>query len=168
MSKIELKRTDFKIFWETRVRYYELDPQGIMHNANYLAYYDQAVVEYYRALDFDYEKELEETNKDWHTVQAIVQYNKPLYFDDEIEVGLKIKEVGNTSMTWIMGLFIKETGELANASEVVHVNTDMKTGKPTTITQDLKKKLGITLKHEKKEFFSMGCFSYICKSLFES
>ena len=92
-----------------------------MHNANYLAYYDQAVVEYYRALDFDYEKELEETNKDWHTVQAIVQYNKPLYFDDEIEVGLKIKEVGNTSMTWIMGLFIKETGELANACEVVHV-----------------------------------------------
>ena len=93
MSKIELNKADFEIFWETRVRYYELDPQGIMHNANYLAYYDQAVVEYYRALDFDYEKELEETNKDWHTVQVIVQYNKPLYFDDEIEVGLKIKEV---------------------------------------------------------------------------
>ena len=130
MSKIELNKADFEIFWETRVRYYELDPQGIMHNANYLAYYDQAVVEYYRALD-------------WHTVQVIVQYNKPLYFDDEIEVGLKIKEVGNTSMTWIMGLFIKKTGELANACEVVHVYTDVKTGKPTTITEDLKKKLGI-------------------------
>ena len=143
MSKIELNKADFEIFWETRVRYYELDPQGIMHNANYLAYYDQAVVEYYRALDFDYEKELEETNKDWHTVQVIDQYNKPLYFDDEIEVGLKIKEVGNTSMTWTMGLFIKKTGELANACEVVHVYTDVKTGKPTTITEDLKKKLGI-------------------------
>ena len=46
MSKIELIRTDFKIFWETRVRYYELNPQGIMHNANYLAYYDQAVVSF--------------------------------------------------------------------------------------------------------------------------
>ena len=46
MSKIELNKADFEIFWETRVRYYELDPQGIMHNANYLAYYDQAVVEY--------------------------------------------------------------------------------------------------------------------------
>ena len=65
------------------------------------------------------------------------------FFDDEIEVGLKIKEVGNTSMTWIMGLFIKKTGELANACEVVHVYTDVKTGKPTTITEDLKKKLGI-------------------------
>ena len=54
-----------------------------------------------------------------------------------------MKEVGNTSMTWTMGLFIKKTEELANACEVVHVYTDVKTGKPTTITEDLKKKLGI-------------------------
>ena len=144
MSKIEVTKSDFRVFWETRIRYYELDPQGIMHNANYLAFYDQAVVEYFRDLDYDYEKEIEETNKDFHTVQAIVQYNKPLYFDDEIEIGLKIKDVGNTSMTWIMAMFIKGTGELASASEIVHVYTDMKTSKPTTITDDLKKKLGIT------------------------
>ena len=144
MSKIELKKSDFKVFWETRIRYYELDPQGIMHNANYLAFYDQAVVEYFRDLDYDYEKEIRTTNKDFHTVQVVVQYNKPLYFDDEIEIGLKIKDVGNTSMTWIMAMFIKGTGELASASEIVHVYTDMKTSKPTTITDDLKKKLGIT------------------------
>ena len=144
MSKIEVIKSDFRVFWETRIRYYELDPQGIMHNANYLAFYDQAVVEYFRDLDYDYEKEIKETNKDFHTVQVIVQYNKPLYFDDEIEIGLKIKDVGNTSMTWIMAMFIKGTGELASASEIVHVYTDMKTSKPTTITDDLKKKLGIT------------------------
>ena len=144
MSKIEVTKSDFTVFWETRIRYYELDPQGIMHNANYLAFYDQAVVEYFRDLEYDYEKEIEETNKDFHTVQVIVQYNKPLYFDDEIEIGLKIKDVGNTSMTWIMAMFIKGTGELASASEIVHVYTDMKTSKPTTITDDLKKKLGIT------------------------
>ena len=143
MSKIEVTKSDFRVFWETRIRYYELDPQGIMHNANYLAFYDQAVVEYFRDLDYDYEKEIEETNKDFHTVQVIVQYNKPLYFDDEIEIGLKIKDVGNTSMTWIMAMFIKGTGELASASEIVHVYTDMKTSKPTTITDDLKRKLGI-------------------------
>ena len=143
MSKIELKRSDFKVFWETRIRYYELDPQGIMHNANYLAFYDQAVVEYYREYDFDYEKEIEETNKDWHTVQVTVQYNKPLYFDDEIEIGLKIKEIGNSSMTWVMGMFLKGTGELASASEIVHVYTDIETKKPTKITNDLKAKLGV-------------------------
>jgi len=47
-------------------------------------------------------------------------------------------------MTWIMAMFIKETGELVSASEIVHVYTDMKTGKPTTITESLKKKLGTT------------------------
>ena len=144
MSKIELNKADFNIFWETRIRYYELDPQGIMHNANYVAFYDQAIVEYFRELDFDYEKEIEETNKDFHTVQVTVQYNKPLYFDDEIQIGLRIKEVGNTSMTWLMGLFLKNSDELASSSEIIHVYTDMKTGKPTTITDNLKKKLGIT------------------------
>ena len=158
MSKIELKRSDFKVFWETRIRYYELDPQGIMHNANYLAFYDQAVVEYYREYDFDYEKEIEETNKDWHTVQVTVQYNKPLYFDDEIEVGLKIKEIGNSSMTWVMGMFLKGTGELASASEIVHVYTDIETKKPTKITDDLKAKLGVKKKMRKEKLLLLFVF----------
>ena len=39
--------------------------------------------------------------------------------------------------------FMKKTEELSSATEIVHVYTDMKTGKPTTITDDLKKKLGV-------------------------
>jgi acyl-CoA thioesterase FadM len=61
--------------------------------------------------------DIEETKKDFHTVQVKVQYNKPLYFDQEVEVGTKIKEIGNTSMTWIMGMFLIETGELVSSCE---------------------------------------------------
>ena len=43
MSKIVLVREDFEAFWEATVRYYELDPQGVMHNANYVALFDQAI-----------------------------------------------------------------------------------------------------------------------------
>ena len=38
MSKIVLVREDFEAFWEATVRYYELDPQGVMHNANHVAF----------------------------------------------------------------------------------------------------------------------------------
>ena len=41
MSKIELSREDFKAFWEATVRYYELDLN--MHNANHVAFFDQAI-----------------------------------------------------------------------------------------------------------------------------
>ncbi len=79
--------------------------------------------------------------KDFHTVQVLVQYNKPLYFDQDIEIGVKIKEIGNSSMTWIMGMFLKETGDLVSSCEAVHVYTDQIIMQPTRITDALKTKL---------------------------
>ena len=85
--------------------------------------------------------DIEETKKDFHTVQVLVQYNKPLYFDQDIEIGVKVKEIGNSSMTWIMGMFLKETGDLVSSCEAINVYTDQITMKPTSITDELKAKL---------------------------
>ena len=106
MSKIVLVREDFEAFWEATVRYYELDPQGVMHNANHVAFFDQAITAYFKKIKYDYFKDIEETKKDFHTVQVLVQYNKSLHFEDTIEIGTKIKSIGNTSMTWIMGCLL--------------------------------------------------------------
>ena len=141
MSKITLSKDEFEVFWEATVRYYELDPQGVMHNANYVAFFDQATTAYFKHINYDYLSDIKETKKDFHTVQVLVQYNKPLYFDQDIEIGVKIKEIGNSSMTWIMGMFLKETGELVSSCEAVHVYTDQTTMKPTPITDELKAKL---------------------------
>ena len=141
MSKITLSKDKFEVFWEATVRYYELDPQGVMHNANYVAFFDQATTAYFKHVNYDYLSDIKETKKDFHTVQVLVQYNKPLYFDQYIEIGVKIKEIGNSSMTWIMGMFLKETGELVSSCEAVHVYTDQTTMKPTPITDELKAKL---------------------------
>lgn len=141
MSKITLSKDEFEVFWEATVRYYELDPQGVMHNANYVAFFDQATTAYFKHVNYDYLSDIKETKKDFHTVQVLVQYNKPLYFDQDIEIGVKIKEIGNSSMTWIMGMFLKETGELVSSCEAVHVYTDQTTMKPTPITDELKAKL---------------------------
>ncbi len=141
MSKITLSKDEFEVFWKATVRYYELDPQGVMHNANHVAFFDQAITAYFKHVDYDYVSDIEETQKDFHTVQVLVQYNKPLYFDQDIEIGVKVKEIGNSSMTWIMGMFLKETGDLVSSCEAVHVYTDQTTMKPTPITDELKAKL---------------------------
>ena len=141
MSKITLSKDEFEVFWEATVRYYELDPQGVMHNANYVAFFDQATTAYFKHVNYDYLSDIKETKKDFHTGKVLVQYNKPLYFDQDIEIGVKIKEIGNSSMTWIMGMFLKETGELVSSCEAVHVYTDQTTMKPTPITDELKAKL---------------------------
>ena len=141
MSKITLSKDEFEVFWEATVRYYELDPQGVMHNANHVAFFDQAITAYFKHVDYDYVSDIEETKKDFHTVQVLVQYNKPLYFDQDIEIGVKVKEIGNSSMSWIMGMVLKETGDLVSSCEAVHVYTDQTTMKPTPITDELKAKL---------------------------
>ena len=141
MSKTVLSKDEFQAFWEATIRYYELDPQGVMHNANHVAFFDQAITAYFKYVNYDYLKDIEETKKDFHTVQILVQYNKPLYFDQDIEIGVKIKEIGNSSMTWIMGMFLKETEELVSLCEAVHVYTDQTTMKATPITEDLKERL---------------------------
>ena len=141
MSKIEISREDFESFWEATIRYYELDPQGVMHNANHVAFFDQAITAYFKYVNYDYFKDIEETRKDFHTVQVLVQYYKPLHFEDTIEIGTKIKNIGNTSMTWIMGMFNKKSGYLVSSCETVHVYTDQITMQPTPITDELKKKL---------------------------
>ena len=141
MSKIIITKNDFQVFWEATIRYYELDPQGVMHNANHVAFFDQAITAYFKHVNYDYLKDIEESKKDFHTVQVLVQYNIPLYFDQEIEIGVKIKEIGNSSMTWMMGMFLKETDDLVSSCEAVHVYTDQTTMKATPITEKLKEKL---------------------------
>ena len=141
MSKIVLSKDDFQAFWEATVRYYELDPQGVMHNANHVAFFDQAITAYFKYVNYDYLKDIEDTQKDFHTVQVKVQYNKPLQYGHEIEIGTKIKEIGNSSITWVMGMFLKDSDELVSSCEAVHVYTDQTTMKPTPITEDLKEKL---------------------------
>ena len=76
-----------------------------MHNANHVAFFDQAITAYFKHVNYDYLNDIEKTKKDFHTVQVKVQYNKPLYFDQEVEIGTKIKEIGNTSMTWTCLLY---------------------------------------------------------------
>jgi len=141
MSKITLSKDEFQAFWKATVRYYELDPQGVMHNANHVAFFDQAITAYFKHVNYDYLSDIEEKKKDFHTVQISVQYNKPLYFDQDIEIGVKVKEIGKSSMTWIMGMFLKETGELVSSCEAVHVYTDQTTMQATPITDELKTKL---------------------------
>ena len=141
MSKINLSRNDFQAFWPASIRYYELDPQGVVHNARYVSFFDEAITGYFKYVNYDYWSDIEETRKDFHTVQVTVQYNKPLMYAHEIEIGTKIKEIGNSSITWQMGMFLKDSDELVSSCEAVHVYTDQITMKSTPITDELKAKL---------------------------
>ena len=111
-----------------RVRYHECDPQGIVFNANYLAYFDMAVTELWRPLG-GY-AEMVESGVDIVVAEATVRYLAPLRFDEEIDLVVRGVRLGTTSIT--TELAVERSGEPAAEGQLRHVFVDT-TGKPTAI-----------------------------------
>ena len=51
-----------------RVRYSEIDGQGVVFNAHYLTYFDTAITEYFRALGYDQYADAKATGIAFHVV----------------------------------------------------------------------------------------------------
>lgn len=133
-----MQRGDFWFFFPFRVRYYEADAQGILFNANYLAFFDTCITEYLRALPFDFVAEKERMNTDFHTVRALVEYAAPVRYDDQIEIGTRVVKLGRSSMTYQFAVFHNGRDIVLSSGEVVWVNTDQAAHKSAPLPEILR------------------------------
>lgn len=123
-------RDSFSFFQPFRVRYSEIDAQGVVFNAHYLTYFDTAIAEYMRWLGYDYPAIAKETGADFHVVKALVEFKSPILYDQEIEVGTKVARIGNSSVTFTFVIFAKGESAALATGEIVWVNTDQRSRKP--------------------------------------
>jgi acyl-CoA thioester hydrolase len=104
-----------------RVRYGECDPQGVVFNAHYFAYFDIALTELWRAAAGGYAGMMED-GIDLQVVEATARYKAPARFDDEIDVTIEVAKLGTTSM--VTSLAIRRDGALLVEGELAHVFVD--------------------------------------------
>ena len=71
---------------ELRVRYGECDPQGIVFNPNYMAYFDHTVTELWRASAIGGWDAMVERGLDVVVGEANLRFRAPARFDDLIAV----------------------------------------------------------------------------------
>jgi acyl-CoA thioester hydrolase len=122
-------RTDFWMSHRVRVRFIEVDIQGVMHNAHYVAYFGIGLGEYYRALKYDRMTASVANNTGLYAVSASVQYKSPLRFDEEADICARISKIGRTSVTFDYEIY-KVAGDVLSASgNQVWVNADRTTHK---------------------------------------
>ena len=76
------QRQNYTFFHSLRVRWAEVDPQGIVFNGNYLTYLDVATTEYYRQLGMSYPADLLRGGGDLFAVKSTLEYRAPAHFDD--------------------------------------------------------------------------------------
>ena len=113
-----------------RVRFHECDPQGVVFNAHYFAYFDVALTEMWRAAFGSYQSVVDQ-GTDVVVVEASATYRAPARFDEEIDVELTVARLGTTSMTTQTA--VRRDGRLLVEGRLVHVFVDPATMAKQTI-----------------------------------
>lgn len=83
---------------ELRVRYGECDPQGVVFNAHFFAYFDIAVTELFRAALGGYQA-IVDRGIDFVVAEAGLRYRRPAHFDEELTLEVAVTRLGTTSIT---------------------------------------------------------------------
>jgi acyl-CoA thioester hydrolase len=112
-----------------RVRFVETDAMGIVHHSNYLAYLEEARVEYLRALGRPY-TEMRREGIDHAVLECFVQYRVPLRFDDVVDVSLML--AATTRATFQMA-YLLTVGEAIHATAVTAHGAINAAGRPVRL-----------------------------------
>lgn len=131
-------RADFAYIHPFRVRYSEIDSQGVVFNAHYLTYFDTAITEYLLSLPYDYLSQVRETGTDFHVVKAMVEYVEPIRVLQDIAVGVRLARLGRSSLTFALEIFPQEADRTLARGEVVWVNADQANGKSAPVPATLR------------------------------
>ena len=130
---------DKKTFaYNFKVRYSEVDAQKIVYNSHYLTFLDVSIFEFFDAIGFNQEEYIKETNNEFHTVKAVVEYKSPATLGDTIEVFTRIKNIGNSSITFQQEIYLLSSDRLLATGEIVWVNTNQKKMKPISVPDRLR------------------------------
>ena len=79
-----------------RPRYAEVDMQGVVFNAHWLPYFDDAMTRFFASLGFDTKATFLQS-WDCMVVKAVVEWQGPAGWEDEVAIGVAPVRLGNTS-----------------------------------------------------------------------
>jgi len=82
-----------------RVRWNEVDAQGIVFNAQYLTYLDVASTGYWRALALPYPMALKAFGADVVMRSCQLDFTAPARFDEQLSCDMRLQELGGTSLS---------------------------------------------------------------------
>ena len=121
-----------------RIRYGECDMQGVVFNANWMAYFDDASSEFFKALGFP-PKETFATVFDVMVVKAVLEWTGPAGFDDEVDVAVTAPRLGRSSFDLCYDAAVGERPVCTGLVTYVSVTPGENTSRP--IPDDVRRRL---------------------------
>jgi acyl-CoA thioester hydrolase len=131
-------RGDFRCFREIATRWMDNDVYGHINNVVYYSYFDTAVNGYL----------INAGVLDIHAgpviglvVETQCRYFAPLAFPQQIEAGLRVANLGRSSVRYEVGLFARGEAMSAAHGHFVHVYVDRATRRPVELPATLRQAL---------------------------
>lgn len=116
-----MPRGDFKFSFPKRVRYAEVDPQGVVFNSRYLEYLDIGITEYWRAVGM-YDQTPVAGGAEFHVAKTTVEYRRAALLDEMIDICLRCRAIGRSSMTFDFEIHGPGGDDLRAVGETVSVH----------------------------------------------
>jgi acyl-CoA thioester hydrolase len=113
---------------EIRVRFAETDAQGVVHNSNYLVWFEVARVEFLERYVGGYPR-IRELGFESLVLESHVRFRRPARFDDRLLVHARVTDLRGAR--WRFEYAITRDGELIADGWTQHATVDATTFRPT-------------------------------------
>ena len=134
-----MAREQFTFCHRLRVRWAEVDKQGIVFNGNYFLYFDVAITEYWRAIGINYPDGLVKAfGTDMYAAKATAEYHGSAGFDDFLDIHGRTARLGRSSMQFLLEIWRGE--EHLVSGELIYVNADPASRKSVPMPEALRRK----------------------------
>lgn len=127
----------YRLVHPLRVRWAEADMQGVVFNANYLAWFDIGVTEYFRAIADGDKAWLERHFARVYVVKSTLDYRAPARFDDEIELCARTTRLGRSSLE--IAFAVRRDSLVLVEGSNVYVYTD--DGRSAPLPEDFRRRI---------------------------
>ena len=120
-------RSNYPLFRTITTRWMDVDSYGHVNNVEYLSYFDTAVNGWYlenELIDMEFGKEI------FLVVETRCSYLGEIKFPDIIYAGIRVERIGNSSVSYDIGLFRNDENSACAHGEFVHVLVDREHRKP--------------------------------------
>jgi acyl-CoA thioester hydrolase len=130
-----MEKENFKHKIIVTVRFHEVDMLGVCNNAVYINYFEQARLDYIKALGLVPKGGLFSDGRLFFIIKNEINYKSHARFDDELKVYSRISYIKNSSFGFDHLVLNKATGELIAEGSGVIAQVDPKTRRSTPLDE---------------------------------
>lgn len=133
-----LTRSDFTCFIPITTRWHDNDVYGHINNVQYYSFFDTAVNKVLieqGGLDIHQGKEIA------FVVSSQCEYLAPVHYPQSLEVGVAVKKLGNSSVTYQLALFVEAEKTPSAVGSFVHVFVERESSSPCAIPNNIRELL---------------------------